>query len=105
MLRSEQEAAAPLSPGSYLGHYRVTAPLGRGGMGVVYRAKDTKLGREVALKVLAPTIAIGDRARRWLLREARHAAVLNHPNICTVFDVVQFGDRDLIVMELVAEFR
>ena len=71
-------------------------------MGLVYRAKDTRLGREVALKVLAPAVATGDRARRWLLREARHAAVLSHTNICTVFDVLEAGGRDLIVMELVS---
>jgi pimeloyl-ACP methyl ester carboxylesterase/predicted Ser/Thr protein kinase len=93
--------AVPLSEGSYLGHYRIAAPVGRGGMGMVYRAKDTRLGREVALKVLAASAADGDQARRWLLREARHAAVLNHPNVCTVFDVVQIAGRDLIVMELV----
>jgi tetratricopeptide (TPR) repeat protein/predicted Ser/Thr protein kinase len=86
--------------------YRLEAELGRGGMGVVYRAHDTLLGRDVAVKVLSAT-ALGSEGRAHLLREARAAAVLNHPNVVTIYDV---GEADgapsdegvpFIVMELV----
>jgi pimeloyl-ACP methyl ester carboxylesterase len=92
---------AAFSPGTSVGHYRIEARIGSGGMGVVYRAKDTKLRRDVALKVLSVSKTTDDRNRSLLLREARHAARLNHPNICTVYEVKQIGDCDLIVMELV----
>jgi pimeloyl-ACP methyl ester carboxylesterase/predicted Ser/Thr protein kinase len=95
-------ADTPLTPGCRLGQYEVVSRIGQGGMGIVYRAKDTNLGRDVALKVLSPSFATGERARRRLLREARHAAVVNHPNICTIFDSVEIDGRDVIVMELVA---
>ncbi len=76
-----------LSPGTRLGPYEVLAPLGSGGMGEVYRARDTRLERDVALKVL-PAEALGDeRARARLVREARLASKLNHPHICTIHDV------------------
>jgi pimeloyl-ACP methyl ester carboxylesterase len=97
----QADAVTPLSPGSTLGHYRVAEVLGSGGMGVVYRATDTKLRRDVAIKVLAPSAASGGQAKHRLLREARHAAALNHPNVCTIFDVVRIAGLDLIVMELV----
>jgi pimeloyl-ACP methyl ester carboxylesterase len=88
-------------PGELLGHYRVESPLGAGGMGIVYQAWDTKLRRHVALKALAPTTGTSEDGRRRLLREARHAAALNHPNICTVFEVTAARGVDFIVMELV----
>jgi len=73
--------------GQFLSHYRVIAPLGAGGMGVVYRAHDEQLDRDVALKVL-PADALGDEAARVrLVREARLASKLNHPNICTIHEV------------------
>ena len=76
-----------LSPGTRLGPYEVLAPLGSGGMGEVYRARDTRLERDVALKVL-PAEALGDeRARARLVREARLASKLNYPHICTIHDV------------------
>jgi pimeloyl-ACP methyl ester carboxylesterase/predicted Ser/Thr protein kinase len=90
-----------LPSGSVIGHYRIVECLGKGGMGIVYRAKDTKLGRDIALKVLAGEVVSDEQGRRQLLREARHVAVLNHPNICTVFDVVEIAGRDFIAMEYI----
>lgn len=76
-----------LSPGARLGPYEIVSELGAGGMGEVYRARDTRLERDVALKVL-PAEALGDeRARARLVREARLASRLNHPHICTIHDV------------------
>jgi TolB-like protein len=79
-----------LSPGTCVGPYEVLAPLGSGGMGEVYRARDTRLERDVALKVL-PAAALGDAtARARLVREAQLASKLNHPHICTIYDVGEF---------------
>src|SRR5712691_7266201 len=71
----------PLSPGERLGPYEILAPIGAGGMGEVYKARDTRLGREVAIKVSAQQFT------ERFEREARAIAALNHPNICTLFDV------------------
>ena len=90
-----------LGPGSRLGHYEVTAAIGAGGMGEVYRARDTKLGREVAIKVLPHSDRADPSARARLLREARHAAALNHPSICVLHEISEATGRDFIVMELV----
>ncbi len=88
-----------LAPGSRLGVYEITAAIGAGGMGEVYRALDTRLGREVAIKVL-PAAQSGDAAaRERLVREAKTASRLNHPNICTVYDAGLAGDRVYITME------
>src|SRR5689334_8962312 len=90
-----------LSPGTRLGPYAITAPLGAGGMGEVYRARDTRLGRDVAIKVLSPH-AWGDPAQSGrLLREARAASSLNHPNIVTVHEIGQTDGVDFIVMEYI----
>jgi serine/threonine-protein kinase len=87
--------------GESVGRFRILRELGAGGMGVVYAAHDPSLGREVAIKVL-PEDALGDEsARSRLLREARLAATLNHPNVCTVYDVGESGRRVFIAMELV----
>ena len=76
-----------LSPGSRLGPYEILSPLGAGGMGEVYRAKDPRLGRDVAIKVLPPSFsADADRLRRFE-QEARAAGILNHPNITAVYDI------------------
>src|SRR5437764_4140305 len=95
-----------LIPGTRLGVYEVVAPLGAGGMGEVYRARDTKLGREVAIKVLPDALAADpDRLARFE-REAQALAALNHPNIAAVYGVEDSstgpGQGPAIVMELVA---
>ena len=89
-----------LAPGTRLGPYEVTAPLGSGGMGEVYRARDTRLGRDVAIKVLpAEYAADADRLRRFE-QEARAASALNHPNILVVHDVGTHEDAPYLVTEL-----
>ena len=88
--------------GTTLSHYKIEDRLGQGGMGVVYRATDTRLGRVVAIKVITPDAA-GDRDRRdRFLREARAAFALNHPNIVTIHEVDHANGIDFLVMELVA---
>ena len=87
--------------GTRLDHYRLTAKLGSGGMGVVYRATDEKLRRDVALKVLPGALAGDDERRRRFLREARSAASINHPHIATVHDVGEAAGRVYLAMELV----
>src|SRR6266545_1977544 len=90
-----------LAAGTRLGPYEVLSPLGAGGMGEVYRARDTRLGREVALKVL-PRELSGDRDRLARFeQEARSASALNHPNIVTVHDIGQLEETPFIAMELV----
>ncbi len=89
-----------LSGGTRLGPYEVIAPLGAGGMGEVYRARDTRLGREVAIKVLPQHLAVTPEARARFEREARVISQLNHPHICTVHDVGRHGDTDYLVLEL-----
>jgi serine/threonine protein kinase len=91
-----------ISPGSRLGPYEILAPLGAGGMGEVYRARDPRLGREVAIKVLPASFASDpDRLRRFE-QEARAAGMLNHPNLTAVFDVgkSEDGGTPYVVQEL-----
>ncbi|HET6349863.1 MAG TPA: protein kinase, partial [Candidatus Krumholzibacteria bacterium] len=90
-----------LNAGTRLGPYEILSPLGAGGMGEVYRAKDTRLGREVAVKVLPQHLSSNPEVRARFEREARTVSSLNHPNICTLFDVGRDGDVDYLVMELV----
>ena len=87
--------------GQEIAQYRITDKLGEGGMGAVYRAEDTKLGRSVALKFLPPEMAADPAARRNLLKEAQVASRLNHPNIATIYEVCDTGDMPFIAMELV----
>src|SRR4029453_10660355 len=87
-------------PPEQLGRYPVLERIGRGAMGVVYRARDEAMGREVALKVLSADIEDDPDIRVRFLREAEAAARLSHPNIITIFDVGEEGDRFFIVMEL-----
>lgn len=91
----------PISAGSRLGHYEVLSPIGAGGMGEVYRAKDGRLGRDVALKVLPTEVARDADRRSRFEREARAASALAHPNIVAVYDVGESDSSVWIAMELV----
>ena len=90
-----------LAAGTRVGAYEITSALGAGGMGQVYRARDTRLDRDVALKVLPLRAFDDDVARARLTREAKLAAALNHPAICTIHDVAESGSVMDIAMELV----
>jgi eukaryotic-like serine/threonine-protein kinase len=91
----------PLAAATRLGPYEIIAPLGAGGMGEVYRARDTRLGREVAIKILSAGLSSSAEVRARFEREARTVSSLNHPHICTLHDVGREGDTDYLVMELV----
>ena len=91
----------PLLHGTKLGSYQIVAALGAGGMGEVYRAWDTRLERDVAIKILPPHTEADAGARERLIREAQSAARLDHPNICTVFEVGEADGRRFIVMQYV----
>jgi len=90
-----------LGPGVRLGPYEVVSAIGAGGMGVVYRARDTRLGRDVAIKVLGGDVAADPDLRARFRREARAVAALNHPNIVTIHDVADAGDVPYIALELI----
>src|SRR5882757_10279897 len=91
----------PITPGSRIGPYEVIAPLGEGGMGVVFRGRDSRLERDVALKLLPDLFASdADRLLRFQ-REAQVLASLNHPNIAQIYGLEEAGNTRCIVMELV----
>src|SRR5688572_26028340 len=100
MQQPSPEASRHLSAGDRLGPYVIVGPLGAGGMGEVYRARDPRLRREVAVKVLHRSLAMTPEHVERLAREARAAGSLNHPNIVAVFDVETEGPVPYVVTEL-----
>ena len=91
----------PLAPGTKLGPYEILSPLGSGGMGEVYRARDTRLDRAVAIKILPHHLSADSSAKLRFEREAKTVSALNHPNICSLFDVGSQDGADFLVMECI----
>src|SRR5512145_2104869 len=89
-----------LTSGTRLGPYELLSPLGAGGMGEVFRARDTRLDRDVAVKVLPPHLSSSEEGRQRFEREARTISQLSHPHICALYDVGREGDVEYLVMEL-----
>lgn len=87
--------------GATISHYRILEKLGQGGMGVVYKAEDTRLLRHVAIKILVPELVTDYHQRKSFIKEAQTASALSHPGICTVHDIGRSGATNFIVMELV----
>ena len=87
--------------GKQVSHYKILSKLGEGGMGVVYKAEDTKLKRTVALKFLPSHLTANDTDEARFIQEARAAAALNHPNVCVIHDIPEHDGQQFIVMEYV----
>jgi TolB-like protein/tRNA A-37 threonylcarbamoyl transferase component Bud32/Tfp pilus assembly protein PilF len=87
--------------GKTISHYRIIEELGRGGMGIVYKARDTKLGRTVALKFLSPAAIGGEEEKARFFHEAQAAAALSHPNICTIYEIDEYEECSFMAMECV----
>src|SRR5437660_11214284 len=90
-----------ISAGTRLGRYEIRSKIGAGGMGEVYLAEDTQLGRRVAIKFLSPELIGDERANKRLVKEARAAATLDHPHICSVYEVGEAAGRSFFVMQYV----
>ena len=90
-----------LSPDTQLGQYRIVEPIGAGGMGEVYRARDTKLDRTVALKILLPELAESEERRTRFLREAKAASAIDHPNVAHIYEIGEADGIDFIAMQYV----
>src|SRR5512140_879427 len=95
----KSERTMPLSTGTKLGPYEIQSAIGAGGMGEVYRARDIRLERTVAVKVMPPQVAENPDLRRRFEREAKAISSLQHPNICTLFDAGRQDGIDFLVME------
>src|SRR5688572_17504219 len=91
----------PLTPGTKIGGYEIVALIGAGGMGEVYRARDARLGRDVAIKIVSPSIASDADGLMRFEREARMLASLNHPNIAAIYGVEDGAGSPALVLELV----
>ncbi|MCH8276412.1 MAG: protein kinase, partial [Bacteroidetes bacterium] len=84
--------------GRIVGQYQILEQLGSGGMGIVYKAHDSKLNRTVALKFLSPHLGSDDKAKQRFIHEARAASALDHPNICTIHDIGEDDDAQLFIV-------
>ncbi|HXI11628.1 MAG TPA: protein kinase, partial [Thermoanaerobaculia bacterium] len=89
-----------IDSGTRLGPYEIVSPIGAGGMGEVWRARDTRLDRQVAIKVLPAALAQNEQFRARFEREAKSISQLNHPNICTLYDIGHESGTSYLVMEL-----
>src|SRR5712691_3016189 len=98
---SASEAWMAISPGKRLGRYEVRSQIGAGGMGEVYLAQDTKLDRQVALKVLPAEVAVKQERMRRFVQEAKAASALNHPNIITIYEIEQIDSVNFIATEFI----
>src|SRR5205807_4673039 len=88
-----------IAPGTKLGRYEIRSKIGEGGMGEVYLARDAELDRKVAIKYLPESLVADEQARKRLVREARAAAKLDHPNICSIYEVSEADGRSFIAMQ------
>src|SRR5688500_5113679 len=91
----------PLTPGTRLGKYEIRSPIGAGGMGEVYLAEDPTLGRKIAIKVLPDRLSSDPAAQQRMLREARASATLDHPNICSIYEVGEGDGFRFIAMQYI----